>query len=149
MSTPLLIARTLDNELSLLPAMANRHGLITGAGFETPAEALYLQKELMCIPIRGQYEQFCNAAALSGFGVPVLNSINPKNFHRKIVDWLSAPPLSYRQEVNNIPEMLQYARDTKHEKIIRGLAVGVALACYARYCLFGCMFVMLVQRRSR
>ncbi len=31
MSTPLLIARTLDNELSLLPAMANRHGLITGA----------------------------------------------------------------------------------------------------------------------
>jgi DNA helicase HerA-like ATPase len=31
MSTPLLIARTLDNELFLLPAMANRHGLITGA----------------------------------------------------------------------------------------------------------------------
>lgn len=31
MSTPLLIARTLDNELYLLPAMANRHGLITGA----------------------------------------------------------------------------------------------------------------------
>ncbi|MFO3905600.1 helicase HerA-like C-terminal domain-containing protein [Enterobacter hormaechei] len=31
MSTPLLIARTLDNELHLLPAMANRHGLITGA----------------------------------------------------------------------------------------------------------------------
>lgn len=31
MSTPLLIARTLDHELFLLPAMANRHGLITGA----------------------------------------------------------------------------------------------------------------------
>ncbi|WP_181240181.1 helicase HerA-like C-terminal domain-containing protein [Enterobacter ludwigii] len=31
MSTPLLIARTLDKELFLLPAMANRHGLITGA----------------------------------------------------------------------------------------------------------------------
>ena len=91
-------------------SLSNCHGLITGAGFETPAEALYLQKKLMCIPIRGQYEQFCNAAALSGFGVPVLNSINPKNFHRKIVDWLSAPPLSYRQEVNNIPEMLQYVQ---------------------------------------
>ena len=31
MSTPLLIARTRDHELFLLPAMANRHGLITGA----------------------------------------------------------------------------------------------------------------------
>lgn len=31
MSTPLLIARTPDTELFLLPAMANRHGLITGA----------------------------------------------------------------------------------------------------------------------
>lgn len=31
MSTPLLIARTLDKELFLLPGMANRHGLITGA----------------------------------------------------------------------------------------------------------------------
>ena len=30
-TTPLLIARTLDKELCLLPAMANRHGLITGA----------------------------------------------------------------------------------------------------------------------
>ena len=31
MSTPLLMARTLEKELYLLPAMANRHGLITGA----------------------------------------------------------------------------------------------------------------------
>ncbi|HDR2708349.1 TPA: DUF853 domain-containing protein [Enterobacter mori] len=31
MSTPLLIARTPEKELYLLPAMANRHGLITGA----------------------------------------------------------------------------------------------------------------------
>lgn len=31
MSAPLLIARTPDTELFLLPGMANRHGLITGA----------------------------------------------------------------------------------------------------------------------
>lgn len=31
MSEPRLIARTPDTELFLLPAMANRHGLITGA----------------------------------------------------------------------------------------------------------------------
>ncbi|WP_054178994.1 helicase HerA-like C-terminal domain-containing protein [Trabulsiella odontotermitis] len=31
MSAPLLIARTIDKELFLMPGMANRHGLITGA----------------------------------------------------------------------------------------------------------------------
>ncbi len=31
MSSPLLIARTTDQQLTLLPGMANRHGLITGA----------------------------------------------------------------------------------------------------------------------
>lgn len=29
-----------------------------------------------------------------------------------------------------IDEMLQYARETQHEKIIRGLAVGIAFLCY-------------------
>ena len=35
MSEPLLIARTPDTELFLLPGMANRHGLITGATAKT------------------------------------------------------------------------------------------------------------------
>jgi 26S proteasome regulatory subunit N2 len=29
-----------------------------------------------------------------------------------------------------IEEMLQYAHETQHEKIIRGLAVGIAFICY-------------------
>ena len=47
-------------------------GIITGAGFETPAEALHLGKKLMCIPIKGQYEQQCKAAALQEMGVTCL-----------------------------------------------------------------------------
>ena len=31
MANPLLVARNSDTELHLLPALANRHGLITGA----------------------------------------------------------------------------------------------------------------------
>ena len=50
--------------------------IITGAGFETPAEALYLGKKVLVIPIRGQYEQFCNAAALQKMGVPVLQTLD-------------------------------------------------------------------------
>ncbi len=53
MSTPLLIARTPEKELYLLPAMANRHGLITGA---TGMKTVTLQKL---------------AESLSEIGVPV------------------------------------------------------------------------------
>lgn len=55
-----------------LENMATGSGVICGAGFETPAEALYLGKPLMVVPIKGQYEQQCNAAALAKMGVFVL-----------------------------------------------------------------------------
>jgi uncharacterized protein (TIGR00661 family) len=61
--------------------------ILTGAGFETPAEALYLGKKLMVIPIRGQYEQCCNAAALAGMGVPVLDVLD-EGFGRVFSSWM-------------------------------------------------------------
>ena len=64
------------NDKLFTESMINSAGVITGAGFETPAEALHLQKKLMVIPIRGQYEQFCNAAALETLGVTVLSKID-------------------------------------------------------------------------
>jgi uncharacterized protein (TIGR00661 family) len=50
--------------------MASSAGVLCGAGFETPAEALFLKKPLFVVPMRGQFEQQCNAAALSQMGVP-------------------------------------------------------------------------------
>jgi uncharacterized protein (TIGR00661 family) len=61
--------------------------ILTGAGFETPAEALYLGKKLMVIPIRGQYEQFCNAAALKKMGVPVLSTLDA-GFEQTFRPWM-------------------------------------------------------------
>ena len=55
-----------------LRCMASAKGVLCGAGFETPAEALYLGKSLMVVPMHGQFEQQCNAAALLEMGVPVL-----------------------------------------------------------------------------
>jgi uncharacterized protein (TIGR00661 family) len=83
--------------LRLLPvdkALFNRspitcHGVICGAGFETPAEALYLDK-IIAIPIRGQYEQICNAAALRRLDVTCLDSIHP-DFPFVILRWLELP----------------------------------------------------------
>ncbi len=72
-------------------SMINSMGVITGAGFETPAEALYLGKKLLCLPIRGQYEQLCNAAALESFRVPVVKQITP-HMSGMIYGWLASLP---------------------------------------------------------
>ena len=48
-------------------ALLQCNGVITGGGFETVAEALYLNKPVFTIPIKGQYEQECNATAASKF----------------------------------------------------------------------------------
>lgn len=61
-------------------------GVITSAGFETSAEAMYLKKKLLVLPIRNQYEQLCNAAALQEMGVKALTSL--ENFEKEIGEWL-------------------------------------------------------------
>ena len=69
--------------------MASSEGVLCGAGFETPAEALYLGKKLMVVPMKRQYEQQCNAAALKKMGVPVIKSLKSKHLD-KIKDWVGS-----------------------------------------------------------
>lgn len=68
-------------------SMAAATGVISGGGFETPAEALYLQKKLMIIPMLGNYEQACNALAAKKLGVMVVPEIGP-DFVEEIKQWL-------------------------------------------------------------
>lgn len=51
-------------------------GVLCGAGFETPSEALFLKKKLMVIPMKNQYEQQCNAVSLKNMGVQVIYDLN-------------------------------------------------------------------------
>lgn len=62
-------------------------GILCGAGFETPAEALYLGKKLLVVPMKKQYEQYYNAAALKVLGVPVLKNVKKKRLD-KIREWI-------------------------------------------------------------
>jgi uncharacterized protein (TIGR00661 family) len=64
-------------------------GVLCGAGFETPAEVLHLNKKLLVVPMKSQYEQHCNAAALKRLGVPVLKKVKKKNL-KKIDKWLES-----------------------------------------------------------
>lgn len=68
----------ISNE-AFVKSMATSSGILCGAGFETPAEALFLNKKLMVIPMKNQYEQYCNAAALESMGVPVLKNLKSKH----------------------------------------------------------------------
>jgi len=79
----------IENE-KFITSIVNCTGILCGAGFESPAEALYLQKKLMVIPMKGQYEQQCNAAALNQLGVPVLKTLKI-DYLNQIKNWVDLP----------------------------------------------------------
>ena len=83
----ILISKITNNKF--VEDMANSTGVLCGAGFETPAEALYMNKKLMVIPMKRQYEQQYNAAALELMGVPVVRNLQPSQFE-KISNWLES-----------------------------------------------------------
>lgn len=65
---------------SFLKSLSSGSGMLCSAGFEGPSEALFLGKKLIVIPIRGQYEQACNAAALKELGIEVMESLDTAVF---------------------------------------------------------------------
>lgn len=75
------------NNEEFTASMTSSTGVLCGAGFETPAEALYLGKKLIVVPMKRQYEQHYNAAALKQLGVPVIKKLKKKGI-RKIEEWL-------------------------------------------------------------
>lgn len=95
---------------TFVQSMANASGVLCGAGFETPAEALFLGKKLLVIPMKNQYEQHLNAAALEQMGVPVINSLK-KKYDFAIEAWLNSKnrvPVDYpditKEIITNIVE---------------------------------------------
>lgn len=62
-------------------------GIICTAGFETPAEAIFMGKKLCVFPMKNQYEQACNAAQLEEMGIPVVTELSA--FRDKVKEWLS------------------------------------------------------------
>ena len=110
-----------EDNIKLLPlsqsmfddSLIRSHGIITGAGFETPAEALYLGKQLMVLPMHGQYEQACNAAALKEFDVAIVDTMDdyfPVYFNRWIFDNQQATPLTLTTPVEKIVESVIYGQ---------------------------------------
>lgn len=75
-------------------------GLLTGGGFEGPAEALFLGKKVMLIPMKGQFEQHANAAAAGKIGAYVVREISP-TFPTQLRHWLLLPAPAAQNFPNN------------------------------------------------
>jgi uncharacterized protein (TIGR00661 family) len=97
-----------DNEV-FLNELASCKGVLTGAGFELPSEAMFLNKKLMVIPMENQFEQQCNAESLKRMGVTVLPKLDLINY-RAMYNWLKFAR----------PVKVEYSNDTEAiiEKII-------------------------------
>ena len=113
--------KTYDN-ISFLPvnkklfnqSLINCTGIITGGGFETPAEALHLGKKIMTIPIRSQYEQQCNAAALEKMGVLKLKSID-SDFETHLYNWMNEGKVIKMDYSQTIPQCMEFLFEGKED----------------------------------
>jgi uncharacterized protein (TIGR00661 family) len=90
------------NNDKFIKSMASSAGVLCGAGFETPAEALFMKKKLLVIPMKNQYEQQLNAAALKEMGVPVIRSLKDR-YDMVIASWIQ----NERHVEVNYPDITQ------------------------------------------
>lgn len=102
-------------------SLINCSGIITGAGFETPAEALYLKKKLIAIPIKGQYEQQCNAAALKKLGVKTIDKLED-GFKDIFLNWINepgTPSVFFPHSTESIIEFVMSRSQTLHDELAK------------------------------
>ena len=74
---------------AFVESMVNSTGVLCGAGFETPAEAIHLHKKLLVVPMQNQYEQQCNGTALKKMGILRIKKLKRKSY-KKIKSWLDS-----------------------------------------------------------
>jgi len=96
------------NNAAYLQQLGSCAGLLTGGGFEAPAEALFLGKKIMTVPMKGQYEQHANAVAAARLGACVVREIGPA-FSTQLRTWLLLPAPVAQNFPNNTQEVVDRA----------------------------------------
>jgi len=85
-------------------SLISSKGIITGGGFATTSEALYLGKKLLVVPLGRQPEQKINARILKTLGVKSIRRVGRK-FPRQLRDWLKNSPTVQMDYPNVAPEI--------------------------------------------
>lgn len=123
------------NTMAFTESFTTCEGILCGAGFETPAEALQMGKKLLIVPMKNQYEQHCNAAAAQELGVPVIKNLKKKHLH-KVESWLNekeALQINFPDETEKIIELvLSMAAEKKINKSV-GKSLPMQNAFIARW----------------
>ncbi len=94
---------------SFIESFISCEGILCNAGFETPAEALYMGKKLCVIPMTNQYEQQCNAAFLASMGVPVSSNLNAED--ETLQHWVADSKITTVNYPDQTRELLQQILD--------------------------------------
>jgi uncharacterized protein (TIGR00661 family) len=114
------------NDVKFLELMARCKGLVSTAGFESVCEAMYLNKPVMMVPVKGHYEQYCNARDASRIGAGIyagefdLSKLEEcflfynKEKNKHFRTWVNNVD---SQLVNTIEDMFTTVRETESQKI--------------------------------
>jgi len=78
--------RKIDNT-AFIESMVSSAGVLCGGGFEGPAEAMYLGKKVLVVPMQTQYEQQCNALGAEAMGATAIPMLSEKHYP-VIKNWL-------------------------------------------------------------
>jgi uncharacterized protein (TIGR00661 family) len=102
------------NNGDFVRSLSTCEGILCNAGFETPAETLYLGKKLLVIPMRRQYEQQCNAEALGSLGIPVIRDLG-HHFENGISDWINSTFVYNARYKDNLTLIVERILDGSRE----------------------------------
>ena len=105
------------NQSDFMYALLQCKGVITGGGFETVAEALYLNKPVLTIPIEGQYEQECNATAASEFYNGHKGSFMNPWYLAHFLHRTKDPINEYNFKISTDEEVLQTIENVLYDKV--------------------------------
>ncbi|MGI9554214.1 MAG: glycosyltransferase family protein [Thermodesulfobacteriota bacterium] len=88
-------------------SLSTCEGILCNSGFETPSEALHMGKKILAIPMKGQWEQECNAEALKKLGIKILTSIED-DFEKELGDWVNSDFIYKSDFKDNIPFIVDF-----------------------------------------
>ncbi|MEO1021178.1 MAG: glycosyltransferase family protein [Bacteroidota bacterium] len=89
---------------TFLKSVEGSLGIVSASGFETTSEAMFLGKKLLSIPIRNQYEQLSNAAALKELGGQVIYEFG-KHTEHTIREWIRDGKVLHLPEVSDADDL--------------------------------------------
>lgn len=97
------------NQQNFMEYFASCKGVLCNSGFELPAESMFLEKKLFCIPMKNQYEQLYNLKALDCLEIPNSFDLNIE----KLKNWVESEKLLSMEYPDQTEEIILKVLENK------------------------------------